>query len=103
MPQNSQQNLSSEEFRSIQELNNNLGILILKVDKGNAFVIMNSLDYDSKLLDFFSSSSYKSLPKDHIKLITSMVTKAIKSSSLPSQIQKRLIPSHLVTPRIYEQ
>jgi hypothetical protein len=52
-------NLTKEQFDSIHHLNENPDILVLKVDKGNATVIMNSSDYESKLLDLLSSSTYK--------------------------------------------
>jgi hypothetical protein len=62
---------------------------------------MNTYDYDSKLLDLLSSSTYKPLAKNPISTITNLVTKAIKSSSLDPNIQKRLIPHNPQTLRIY--
>jgi hypothetical protein len=62
------------------------------VDKGNTTVIMNTLDYESKLQDLLSSSFYKPLAKNPLNTITSLVTQAIKSSSLDPNIQKQLIP-----------
>jgi hypothetical protein len=66
-------------------------------------VIMNSYDYESKLFDLLSSSTYKTLAKNTINTITNIVTKAIKYSSLDPTIQKHLIPHNPQTPRIYEQ
>jgi hypothetical protein len=82
---------------------NNHDIIILKVDKGNATVIMNTSDYDAKILDLLSSSSYKPLAKNPLNTITNLVTKAIKASSLDPSIQKCLIPLNPTTPRIYGQ
>jgi hypothetical protein len=96
-------NLSKEQLHSIRRLNDNPDIIVLKADKGNATVIMNTSDYDSKILDLLSSSTYKPLAKNPINTITNLVTKAIKSSSLDPNIQKCLIPHNPQTPRIYGQ
>jgi len=94
-------NLTKEQLHSIRRLNDNLDIIVLKADKGNAMVIMNTSNYDSKLLDLISSSAYKPLTKNPINAITSLVTKAIKSSSLAHNILKCFIPHNPQTPRIY--
>jgi hypothetical protein len=70
-------NLSKEEFDHICHLNDNPNIIILKEDKGNTAVIMNTSNYDSKLLDILSSSTYKPLIKNPINNITNLATKAI--------------------------
>jgi hypothetical protein len=95
--------LSKEEFHSIHNLNNNPNIIILKVDKGNATIINNTFDYESKMQDLLSSSLYKPLCKNPINDITNLVTKAIKSSFLDPSIQKRLISLNSQTPKIYGQ
>jgi hypothetical protein len=59
-------NLAKEKFQSIWCLNVNPNIIILKVDKGNASVIMNTSDYESKIYELLSSSSYKPLNKNPI-------------------------------------
>jgi hypothetical protein len=64
-------------------------------------MIMNSFDYESKLLDLLSSSTYKNIAKTPINTITNMVTKAIKYSSLDPTIQKCLIPHNPETHMIY--
>jgi hypothetical protein len=81
-------NLTKDEFQSIRHLNNNLDIIILKYDKGNTTTIMNTTNYEYKLQDLLSSSSYKPLSKKPLNTITNLVTKAIKSSSLDPRIQK---------------
>jgi hypothetical protein len=96
-------NLTKEQFTSIHSLNDNPSILILKVDKGNATIIMNTVDYDAKMLDLLSSSTYKELHKNPINTITKLVTKSIKSSSLDLATQKRLLPHNPQIPRIYGQ
>jgi len=61
--QTSSTNLTKDEFHSIRSLSDNPNIILLKVDKGNATVIMNTIDYESKLHDLLSSYSYKPLTK----------------------------------------
>jgi hypothetical protein len=64
-------------------------------------VVMNTSNYETKFHDLISSSSYKPISKNSINTITSLITKAIKYSSLDPNIQKRLIPHNPQTPRIY--
>lgn len=64
---------------------------------------MNSSDYESKMLDLLSSSSYKILSKNPINSIMNLVTKAIKTSSLEPSLQQWLIPHTPQTPKIYGQ
>lgn len=79
-------NLSKDEALAIKRLNDNPHIIILKVDKGNSMVIMNTKDYESNPLDILSFSSYKILPKYPINSTTQCVTKAINSSSIDATI-----------------
>jgi hypothetical protein len=88
-------NLKKYEFQSICRVNDNPNIIVLKFNKGNATVIMNTSDYESKLQDLASSSS--------INLSLNVVTKAIKYSSLDPIIKKRFIPQNPQTTMIYGQ
>jgi hypothetical protein len=97
----SKPNLTKEEFQFICLLNNNPNIIILKVNKGNTIVIMNSFDYHSKLYDLISSSFYKPLAKNFLSTITSLVSKTIQSSSSDPNIQKNRIPHNPTTPMFY--
>lgn len=84
-------NLSKDEFQDIKCLNDNPHVLVLKTYKGNVMVSMNTVDYDSKMKILLSSSSHKILPKNLLNDISQLVTKAIKSSSMPA-IQCKIIP-----------
>lgn len=44
-------------------MNNNPDIIIFKANKGDTSIIINTMDYESKMLDIISSSSYKIIPK----------------------------------------
>jgi len=73
--------LSKEEFQYICHLNDNPNIIILKFDKGNAIVIMNTSNYKSEFKYLRLSSSYNTISKNPINSRTRLVIKAIKSSS----------------------
>jgi hypothetical protein len=96
-------NLSKEEFQSICNLNDNPNIIILKFDKGNAILVMNTSNYEPRMHNLLYSFSYKPLSKNPINIITNLVTKAIKSSSLDPSVQKHLIYRNPQTPRIHGQ
>jgi len=94
-------NLSKEQVQYICHFNYNLDIIILKDDKRNATVVMNTYEYESKLIDLLSSFSYKPLSKNPINSITNLVTKSIKYSSLDPSVHKHLILHKTKTPNIY--
>jgi hypothetical protein len=66
-------------------------------------MIMNASNYESKLQNLLYSSLYKPLAKNPINVVTNLVTKSIKSSSLNPNIHKPLIPHNPQTPTMYGQ
>ena len=95
-------NLNNEEFSALKSLNQNEDIVVLKVDKGGATVILNKDDYHKKMLDHLhNSGSYKKLPKNPLKKISRTMALAIKYSSSVSSLCHKLIESSPITPRIY--
>lgn len=81
----SKNNLLKDEFLAIYKLKDNPNILALKDDKGNTIVILNTSNYEAKLLQLLSSSSYRQLAKNPNHSITNLVLKAIKASSIDPQ------------------
>ena len=70
------------------------------MDKGNATIILDRIDYDRKILqDLSTSRSYRKLDKDPMKKIINEVTKTIKKSTLDENIKKKLIPKDAIIPR----
>lgn len=49
-------NLSYQEFQSLKKLKNNEEIVILAADKGNATVVMNTIDYKNKMSKLLEDS-----------------------------------------------
>ena len=60
-------NLNPEELQALKELRSDQSINIMKSNKGNASVVMNTTDYDRKLLNVLNDSS---VYKINIKLIS---------------------------------
>ena len=56
-------NLSKEERTTLFELRKNQQIKIVKADKGNATVVLDTIDYNRKMLEHLSCWSYRQLSK----------------------------------------
>lgn len=86
-------NISVEEKRALNNLKKNKNIVILKVDKGNAIVIMNRIDYDNKMEEHLNNSGcYKIINKDPSEKIMREVIKKIKESSQDDVTKKENPP-----------
>jgi len=69
-------NISIKEKRALNNLRKNKNIVILNVDKGNATVIMNIIDYDNKMEEHLNKSGcYKIISKDPSEKIMHKVIK----------------------------
>jgi len=94
-------NLSKEESLALRSLNQNKDIIVLKADKGGAAVILNKVDYRSKMFDHLhNSGSYKKLPRNPLKKVARNVALAIKSIGSLSSLHHKLIEINPITPRI---
>jgi len=49
-------NLSKREFKAILNLRNNKNIVIKSADKGGGTVVLNTLDYENKMLEHLSNN-----------------------------------------------
>ena len=64
-------NITNEEYMALKELKKNDQIVILKVDKGGATVILNKEDYVAKMKTHLDlSECYKKLNKNPLCRIT---------------------------------
>jgi hypothetical protein len=87
---------------ALKSLNNNRNLVVLKVDKGGAVVIMNKDNYIGKMLDHLNSNgSYKKLNKNLLNNIAREVSNAIKLSYINDDDKKKFLVSFHSTPRIY--
>ena len=94
-------NLTVAEFRALQTTRQDSSIVILPADKGNAAVVMNSVDYDNKIKKLLSDPVFKTLARDPTQRIAKTTTKLIKAEGLPTDMEKKVIPRGSVSPRLY--
>ena len=93
--------MSREETSALRKLKPNKEIIILKANKGNATVVMNTYDYHRKMIEHMTmSGGYKKVEKDPSNKIIWEITRAIQNSSLDDSIKKKITPNPIV-PRIY--
>lgn len=77
----------------LKSIRNNDNIVILKVDKGGATMVMYKEDYNSNMRDhLYSSESYKKFQKNPISLIIKEVKQTIKESNLEDSLKKEVNP-----------
>jgi mannitol-specific phosphotransferase system IIBC component len=57
-------NLMRAEQEALQNLKKNTDLTILQVDKNNATVILNNVDYKQKITSFLEDPSYRRLVRD---------------------------------------
>jgi hypothetical protein len=83
------------EREALQTLRNDDSFTILPADRGNATVILSSMDYKSKIRSLLDDHMYKKLLCNPTSKIEKQTASLIKGSDLPEEIKKKLIP-HLV-------
>ena len=95
-------NISKAEFEALKTLNQNRDVVVLKMDKGGAAVILDREDYRNKMLDHLcNSGSYKKISKNPLKRVSRVVSLAIKSCNSTNPLSQKLIEGNPITPRIY--
>uniref|UniRef100_A0A2D4IM57 Uncharacterized protein n=1 Tax=Micrurus lemniscatus lemniscatus TaxID=129467 RepID=A0A2D4IM57_MICLE len=80
-------NLHKGEQKALQVLNNNSSIIILPADKGNATVVMDRKDYETKLTDLLQDSTYKPINMDPTTYLEKITKKKIITSNMSKEIQ----------------
>ena len=69
------QNITKSEATAIKKLKTNKELMIMKADKGNAMVVMNTIDYEAKMMEHFTKTRcYKKISKDPRERITRYIT-----------------------------
>ena len=99
-------NLSKEQNIAIRDLKKDRSVCILKADKGNCTVVMNSLDYDNKINALLSDSvTYTKIKNNPVKKIErSMNSKLLKlnrEEKLNDSLYFNLRSTDGILPRIY--
>jgi len=62
-------NLSRDESMELKNLKNNKDIIILKADKGSTTVVLNTVEYERKMLEHLSTSSCRKLSCDRARIL----------------------------------
>jgi hypothetical protein len=57
-------NITRVEREALRNLKNNTDLTILPADKGNATVILNTVDYKQKIISLLEDPSYRRLTRD---------------------------------------
>lgn len=97
-----QSNISRQEWEAIKDLHNDESIVILKVDKGNATVVLEHSSYQQKVNNILQNEAFKVIPRDPTSTIERTVTKLIKATGWAENIQIALKPkASSPPPRFY--
>ena len=98
-------NMTKEQKSALKDLRAMEGVTILPADKGNATVVMEREEYDSKMMELLLTSTYRELPKDPTQTMKNKISctlrKYRKSKELPKTLYDSLRPSGCQPPRIY--
>ena len=87
-------NVTKEEHLALKNIRSNEDIVIVKVDKGGATVVMDKSQHNFKMIEHLTTSgSYRKLRCNPIAKVIREVKKAIKNSNLDDNLKKHLIPT----------
>jgi hypothetical protein len=94
-------NLTGAERKALRALRKNTDPTILPADKGNATVVLNTVEYNRKIGTLLEDLAYRRLAKDPTEAVESKTILLLKKSSLAVEIFKRLHPAGSRPPRLY--
>jgi hypothetical protein len=97
-------NVTDQVENAIQQLAKDINIKILKADKGNVTVVMDTKEYERKLTEMVSTEEYKKLEKDPTRAIEAKVKKSFKpiaDDTRQNLIVRRLALKHTKAPYLY--
>ena len=100
-PSKPRDNLTKADREALCSLKKNMNLTILPADKGNATVILNTVDYKQKIASLLEDPSYKSLARDPTELTERTTALLLKKSTLTEDICKRLCPTGSRPLRLY--
>ena len=89
-------NVTKEEHLALKNLRSNEDIVIVKVNKGGATVVMDKSQHNFKMIEHLTTSgSYRKLGCNTIAKVIREVKEAIKNSNLDDSLKKCLTPSFI--------
>lgn len=93
-------NISKEEVQALMSVRRNPDILVLPADKGNATVIVDTVEYEQKVTQLVSDTEiYKKVNYNPTSRVTAKLNKLL--STLPDVEKKRLRQLNPTPPKIY--
>ncbi|KAJ8890337.1 hypothetical protein PR048_009845 [Dryococelus australis] len=90
------------EKRALKDLCSDTEIKILRVDKGNAAVVVNNCDYNTTISNLLSDAVYSSANRNPLGKIDTSAEKLVKDSSIEEKKKKQLIVKDSRTPAFYD-
>jgi hypothetical protein len=94
--------LTKTEEAAIHGLSKDKNIKIIKADKGNITVLMNSKEYDDKLQELVNTDDYRQLPRDPPSQIEAKVHKELMGWEVDVGTSlKKLAPRYSKPPHLY--
>ncbi|XP_023028767.2 uncharacterized protein [Leptinotarsa decemlineata] len=81
-----------KEYQALKNLRENEDIIILPADKGNATVVLNTIDYESKMMKLLEDPAYKKIVRDLTTYLEKTTKTAINNSPIDDKIKRHLIP-----------
>ncbi|KAJ0175958.1 hypothetical protein K1T71_008132 [Dendrolimus kikuchii] len=96
-------NLTRAEYIALKNIRNKPEITVLRADKGNATVVMDTSDYNSKIQDLLSDeSTYKKVKTDPTDKVTKQTIAVMKKHSEKLSLDvSALTPSCAKAPKLY--
>jgi hypothetical protein len=92
--------LNKEEWKALSSLRKRTDIVILKSDKGNSTVVLDSSEYKDKANQILSDqASYQRLPRDPTKKLEKELN--VKLSKVSDKVRLRFGSSDAIAPRFY--
>ena len=95
------ENITRAERAALRTLKNNTDLTILLADKGNATMILYTVDYRQKITSLLEAPSYRRLARDPTDSTERKTTLLLKRSTLTEDIYKQLRPAGSRPPRLY--
>ena len=100
-------NISRQDLSAIKALRQDKSIHILRADKGNATVVMDTSSYNNKVRDILDSSCYRELRKDPTPALERRLQQKLlslqRSGNIPQPLYRQLRPSNSKCPRFFGQ
>jgi hypothetical protein len=94
-------NLSRDERMALAELKSNQEVVVLRADKGNATVVLNTGDYERKIQTLLSPDTYKVCTKDPTTSVERRTNHLLRNCGWSKDVVKNLVASESVPPRLY--